>query len=547
MPQPLPSPEHSRLHPQHLAQEMQALCQDIPDWPYGAIGIANSLRLIATALRQPHGNAARAGRELALFAWGEYPLNEQLLHIVRHLYMRQSGRQSGQPPLSPSLSPDVTALLDFLAPPKLAQSSGHQSANRQNAHNPSASNRHLPRLLEARLHAQECLLTDPASADSLHALRALQELLPPSAAGEAHPLSLWLGTALAQYHCLHHEFSAARAALWPVWARCPCHPNVLLALYELAVPTIPEPAQGPIPGPPPALLLYSWNKAAVLAQTLQSLRATELGGAPLFVLNNGSSDDTAALLSAQQDLWGEQLRCLTLPVNIGAPAARNWLLSLPEVRAHEDVVFLDDDLLLDPDWLTNLRRVAAAHPQADTIGCRIVGHEAPHTTQCADFFLLPPEGCTVSFADLQEHMHLHCAAMGSTQPLFSRYTRPCLSVSGCCHWLRTRSLDSIGPFDVRFSPSQFDDAERDLRTLLCGGTVLYTGLVQVRHVQHSSLNQAHDRAKTAHIFGNKIKLEFLYDAPKAERLRLHTEQLARQDLVRKATRLAALYPRNFHV
>lgn len=548
---PLHSADHARLHPQHLAQELQALCQDIPGWPYGAVGIANTLRLTATALRRPEGNTLRAGRELALFAWGEYPLNEQLLHIVTHLYIHQSGQsgqvgQAGQQ--ATSALPELDSLLEFLASRKNKEGAGEQGARTASALSPQpplSALSPLSLLLQARLHAQDCLLADPASADSLHALRALQELLPPLE-GKAHPWNLWLGTALAQYHCLHRQFAEARAALWPVWARCPCHPNVLLALYELVAPTVPEAAEGQVSGKPPALLMYSWNKAAVLAQTLQSLRASDLDHAPLFVLDNGSSDDTAALLSSQQDLWGGQLRCIRLPVNIGAPAARNWLLSLPEVRAHENVVFLDDDLLLDTDWLRTLRRVAAAHPQADTIGCRIVGHEKPYPTQCADFFLLPPKGCTVSFADLQEHMHLHCAAMDSTQALFSRYTRPCLSVSGCCHWLRTRSLDSIGLFDPRFSPSQFDDAERDLRTLLCGGTVLYTGLVRVRHVQHSSLKQAQDRARSAHIFGNKIKLEFLYDASKVEGLRLHTENLARQDIVRKITRLAALYPRNLH-
>lgn len=516
---PSQAPSTSRLSPQYAAQEMHTLCQHIPGWPHGAVG-HNALRLATAALEQ--AQTARAGRELALYAWAENPLDARLLHIVRQLHKRHSTQ----------FSPNVAPLLDYLASRAESETAGKPDP----AHPCEA-------LLQARLHAQELLHTTPAAPETLKALLALQKQLPPllpaafvQSGQSGHPWSLWLGTALARHYSLHHDLAAARAALWPVWTHCPCHPNLLLALYELVFP----PQAASPASPPPALLLYSWNKAAVLAQTLHSLQNTEANCCPVFVLDNGSSDDTAALLRGLRDQWGERLHCLHLPVNIGAPAARNWLLSLPEVRQHDDLVFLDDDLLLERGWLQSLQAVAAAHPKADTIGCHIIGHEAPYLTQCADFFLLPPHCGSPSFVDIQEHMRLHCSSVDSPASLLTRYTRPCLSVSGCCHWLRRHSLDSIGDFDIRFTPSQFDDAERDLRSILHGGQVLYTGLASVRHVQHSSLNQAHTRARVAHIFGNKLKLEFLYDAKKSARLRASLDPEVQRDLVRKMTRLASL-------
>lgn len=529
-----------RLSPQNAAHEVHTLCRHIPGWPYGAVGRNSALRQVAAALAQPM--TARAGHELALYAWAEYPLDAQLLHIVRQLHKHHCA----------AVLPELTPLLDYLTARAeggaATESVDTCAVNTIAAHSNSATKYDAAHpyeiLLQARLQAGHLLHTAPAAPETLDALLALQKLLPalpPAANGRpAHPWALWLGTALAHYYSLHHDLDAARAALWPVWAHCPCHPNMLLALHELVFPLQAALADAP----PPALLLYSWNKAEVLAQTLHSLKQTEIDDCPVFVLDNGSSDDTASLLRALRDQWGQNLHCLRLPVNIGAPAARNWLLSLPEVRQHDNLIFLDDDLLPERGWLHSLQAVAAAHPKADTIGCRITGHEAPYLTQCADFFLLPPDGGDVSFVDIKEHMHLHCAAMGSPANVLSRYTRPCLSVSGCCHWLRRRSLDSIGGFDIRFTPSQFDDAERDLRTHLQGGQVLYTGLTSMRHVQHSSLNQAHSRARAAHIFGNKLKLEYLYDAKKVAQVRTQLEAESERDLVRKMTRLAAAQPKD---
>lgn len=501
---------HVCLNPQFAARTLHSLCQHIPSWHYGAVGADNALRLTAAALQQ--AATAQTGRELAVYAWAQHPLHPQLLHIVRQLHKYHS---------DPALAA-AAPLLEYLH-------TGTAEQREEQAHlSPPLAEQAA--LLQARAHAQTLADNSPQAPETLKALTALAHALTPQ-----HPWLLWTGTALAHYHLLHGDSTRARDTLRPVWEQCPYHPNLVLALYDL---TFPLPSTPPA-SPPPALLLYSWNKAAVLADTLQSLRASDIGDAPVIVLDNGSTDGTANLLTSLRDQWGEQLHSVRLPVNIGAPAARNWLLALPEVRQHDNIVFLDDDLLLERDWLHRLHRVASAHPEADTIGCRIVSHVAPHAVQCADFFLQPPDGGEKSFIDIEEHIFLHCASMGSVDGLLSTYTRPCLSVSGCCHWIRTRSLASHGAFDVRFNPSQFDDAERDLRTVLHGGTVLYTGQVSVRHVQHSSLKQAHDRAKTAHIFGNKLKLEFLYDRQTTERLRQHTDEQTRQDLIRKITRLAS--------
>ena len=76
---------------------------------------------------------------------------------------------------------------------------------------------------------------------------------------------------------------------------------------------------------------------------------------------------------------------------------------------------------------------------------------------------------------------------------------------------------------------------------MAGYGVICAGGAAVRHVRHSSLRQAATRARTAHVFGNKIKLEYLYaDNDGVAKAREAARLRAQRDLLRKVTCLTAL-------
>lgn len=548
------------LTPQAAASAMHVLCQAVPVWSCGALGAENALRLASRALRRE--DTARQGAALAVFAWQDDPLEPRLVRLV-HMLTSRGGCPGEAAAWSAALAdwcaaPGDAALgdvgqyvsaeemLDGVLPGLAGPCGGwwlrigwrwclyHDAdggvvdtllAAVSTDALPKGLSPEMRRVLKARLRAGWAVTRcEPEAASAL-----LAAPLP--------GFEPWRAVREAECHVLLGHTTEAITRLHSVWRSMPWHPNLTLALYELAFPLPPAPSDTQAP----AILLYSWNKAAVLADTLRSLWATDTGDAPVFVLNNGSTDDTATMLAAQEPMWGGKLHVVTLPVNVGAPAARNWLLSLPEVRARDSLVFLDDDLLLTPGWLRELQGAAAAFPRAGVVGCRILEYLPPWAVQSADFFLLPTEDGDRSFADFQERIFVHGGSMGSPDRLLTRHTRPCLSVSGCCHLLRRETVERCGGFDIRFSPSQFDDLERDLRLTLAGYEVFCAGTAAVRHVQHSSLRQAVTRSRTAHVFGNKIKLEYMYaDNNKIAEARLSARRRAEADLLRKAARLAAL-------
>ncbi|NJB67950.1 hypothetical protein GGQ74_001623 [Desulfobaculum xiamenense] len=234
-----------------------------------------------------------------------------------------------------------------------------------------------------------------------------------------------------------------------------------------------------------AVLLYTWNKAESLRRTLDSLARTDLCGAQVVILDNGSTDATPGVIASAVGSLGTQgVTLLRAPVNVGAPAARNWLLHSPELADCEFLVYLDDDVRLPRDWLRRLGAGSELHPAASAWGCRVVCADAPHHVQHADMHILPAPAAqqldlvpgTATFA---------LSRPFAEEPDFGQfaYVRPCTSVTGCCHMFRRETLVSAGGFDLQFSPSQFDDLDLDLRLGRMGGYAVYQGHLRVAHEQ----------------------------------------------------------------
>ncbi len=286
------------------------------------------------------------------------------------------------------------------------------------------------------------------------------------------------------------------------------------------------------------VLLYTWNKAEYLDMTLRSLAASNLGDTNILVLDNGCTDATPGVLDTWEDRLASRVRRVTLPCNIGAPAARNWLLSLPETRACDWVAFLDDDAMVPPDWLRLFGRAMREYPDHPVYGCRVVSHHDAMTVQSADLHLDPggPSGAADGIESGGEPAHIrrffvsgiHHQVLDFGQ--FS-YMRPCVSVTGCCHLFRRRALDAVGPFDLRFSPSQYDDLEHDVRFVLAGHLPLYQGHLQVRHMRCSGRATWTDAVQLMASWANLFKLQTRYTAEEYETVRAVEHKALLEDML----------------
>lgn len=336
------------------------------------------------------------------------------------------------------------------------------------------------------------------------------------------------------------EADAGRAGLAALFTVLPWHTQLGLKLHDLLAP---PPAAPPEASRRAVICVYSWNKAALARQTLESLARTDYGDARILCLDNGSSDGTGEAMQACAGLFpAGALRVIRLPVNIGAPAARNWLIAQDEVQAAEFAVFLDDDVLLPRAWLGRLLGALEARPEAGAAGCRIVSASPPPCLQSADYQLFMPDGAARTFRDQPENVNVFDNCAGALDFGLFSYSRPAAHVSGCCHALRVDVLRSLGGFDIRFSPTQFDDLERDLRAAVAGRPAAYCGDVTVAHVQHSSLAKARSPAAMGQVLGNKIKLEGKFTRADMEGAARRGLDLLWADLAAKWSALAGARP-----
>ncbi len=371
-------------------------------------------------------------------------------------------------------------------------------------------------------------------------------------------------------HCLVRTNRHEEAfALWQnVLALRPWHTQLQLTLHDYAQ-GLHEPLDAPMG--PTAVLIYTWNKAHDLDALLASLQDSFADVTTLVCLDNGSTDATPQVLRRWQEVYGSAMHVHTLPVNIGAPAARNWLAQLPEVTALPFAAYVDDDALLPAHWLRSLGRAQREYPHAYTWGCHIVdagnahisqcgplhleGHFAPQNTQLQEYFL-PSYHEEYTNASATEPAYLpadqafspllakgepfgvrHALCSGEVYGSLS-YMRPCASVTGCCHLFRSEDLIQQ-PFNISFSPSQRDDQHRDLLCVKEGKMAVYTGFCTVQHQKRSGLGIT-NAAAYGNALGNVYKLYGQFSAQDIENMLLQEIEVLQDDLTLRRQRLHAL-------
>lgn len=96
------------------------------------------------------------------------------------------------------------------------------------------------------------------------------------------------------------------------------------------------------------LIIPCWNSAATLPRVLECVRAQAFADFEAIFVDDGSTDDTAAILAAAAATSLVRVRVITLPSNRGVSAARNAGL---DAARGEFVFFADPDDTFSPEML----------------------------------------------------------------------------------------------------------------------------------------------------------------------------------------------------
>jgi hypothetical protein len=147
--------------------------------------------------------------------------------------------------------------------------------------------------LRARLLA-ELLVLHAAPAEALTALDALD------AADPEGVFAAWAAYLRAELLLRLGEAEAGTVLLAGCFKALPWHTHLGLKLHGLLRP---RPEARPEAASRAVILVYSWNKAELTRQTLASLARTDMGGARVLALDNGSADGTGEAMEASAGLF----------------------------------------------------------------------------------------------------------------------------------------------------------------------------------------------------------------------------------------------------
>jgi GT2 family glycosyltransferase len=221
----------------------------------------------------------------------------------------------------------------------------------------------------------------------------------------------------------------------------------------------------PAGAPRVTVVIVNWNGRAHLDECLTSLRAQRLREPfEIVVVDNGSTDGSAALLADHQALPGSRLRVIANETNRGFAAANNQGIA---ASASPFIALLNNDTAVEPGWLAALLDTMERDGSIGSCASKILSYQ--------DHAIIDNVGHVV-FADGLTR------GRGRLQVDRGQYARPeeVFCISGCAALLRRRMLDDSGPFDEAFF-AYCEDADLGFRARLRGWRCVYVPEAVVYH------------------------------------------------------------------
>jgi GT2 family glycosyltransferase/glycosyltransferase involved in cell wall biosynthesis/uncharacterized coiled-coil DUF342 family protein len=225
----------------------------------------------------------------------------------------------------------------------------------------------------------------------------------------------------------------------------------------LAFPAHPEPRV--------SIVIPTFDRAAVLYQCLESVLAHTAVPYELIVIDDGSQDDTAELLTRLQNVVSVRNE-----QNLEFIGACNRGVRLAKGRY---ILFLNNDVTVTPRWLSILVETMERYPQCGAVGAK----------------LIRPDG------KLQEAGSIvwnDGSALGygrdDDDPLRPEYCylREVDFASAACLLVAAEVVRELGGFDERYQPAYYEDADLCFGVRRLGRKVVFQPRVSVFHTEFGS-------------------------------------------------------------
>ncbi len=233
-----------------------------------------------------------------------------------------------------------------------------------------------------------------------------------------------------------------------------------------------------------AVIILNYNTRDLLRECLRSLRAQAGLNFAACVVDNASTDESAAMVTTEFP----EVLLIRNPVNNGFSAGNNLGLrhfGFPEHGRARYAMLLNPDTVVPADALQRLVAFADAHPNVGVVGPKLVLKDGSLDKACRRSFPTPE----VSF-----YRFVGLSKLFPRSKRFGRYNMTFLdenvqadvdSVVGACMMLRADVIARIGLLDEQFF-MYGEDLDWCLRAKQAGYRVVYYPEVVVHHVKRAA-------------------------------------------------------------
>ncbi|MGC9357941.1 MAG: glycosyltransferase family 2 protein [Anaerolineae bacterium] len=226
-----------------------------------------------------------------------------------------------------------------------------------------------------------------------------------------------------------------------------------------------------------SIVIPNLNGRQLLERCLSSLEEQTFSSFEIFVIDNGSADDSVAWLKSRHPV----VRVIANERNLGFGAAVNQ-----GIRASRGqlVATLNNDTFVEPDWLSTLVEVAAQHPEMGMFATKMILAHRPDTIDSAGI-------CVDKLGIAWDRLGGTVDGVESSHQV--EVFGPCAGAA----LYRRSMLEEIGLFDEEFF-AYLEDVDLAWRAQWAGWRGLYVPRAKVYHA-HSAT------AKEGSLFKNRLK------------------------------------------
>jgi GT2 family glycosyltransferase len=216
--------------------------------------------------------------------------------------------------------------------------------------------------------------------------------------------------------------------------------------------------------PRTALIILNWNSREMTAECIRSVLSMHGNDYELIVVDNGSHDSSVEYLKREFP----QSTLLPQSRNLGFAAGCNIAIREALGRGVKYVLPLNNDTIVDRDFLNELVRVAERNPQAGIVSPKIYYYDSPERLWWAG-------GRFSLWTGIPTHVGRKERELGQ----FNRERRLDWA-TGCALLMRCDVLREIGLFDERVCGNG-EDLDLSLRVRRAGFDIWYAPKARVWH------------------------------------------------------------------